>query len=319
MSEESPGHSPSSEEIITALGSTGFLLEQRVAQKFRAADYLAIISDAFPDPETGKSREIDVFGVTEYSLDKGPVTLLVVGEVVAECKSSLNPLVVVGTHGEDFSFHDESIIYPFDPFSLKFSAKPHATLASELELMRLPGYQGKDDFVGHQLVRMNRNGRTWRADNNSIYDGILYPLVKARQHRIGNNARQPEDNIPPWIWPQLVYIFPVVVTAGQVFTVAIDKGSDPEVNLVKWATLKRSFNSNDMKTELRVDVVSFRHFSEYLTARVTATVDNAGDLIKNNAHLYDPEWLLANFGEPQHKEFFDAWLADHRVRKSEGA
>jgi hypothetical protein len=49
----------------------------------------------------------------------------------------------------------------------------------------------------------------------------------------------------------------------------------PQVSEAKWAKIKRSFNSEDLKCDLRADIVSFDHWEEYLESRVVRIIDGA--------------------------------------------
>ena len=121
-----------------------------------------------------------------------------------------------------------------------------------------------------------------------------------------------------WEFVFLDYLFPIVVTAGPIFTVEVTT-EVPEVNQVRWARLKRAFKSEALAGDLRADIVAFDNLHEYLEERVLRTFDSAKAAIKNNVHLYDPTWLKANLGEPrepQNKAYFNRWLGEvQRNRK----
>jgi hypothetical protein len=123
-----------------------------------------------------------------------------------------------------------------------------------------------------------------------------------------------EDGTSDWRYPFITYIFPVVVTTGQIFAVDAS-GEEPQVNLVPWASLKRNFSSNELNSTLWADVVSFEHFDDYLKTRVMAIVNHAKDVLVANIHLYDPEWLLAHMGQPEQSDFFNSWLNDVRANR----
>ncbi len=51
---------PTDEQIVEALGRTGYLFEQEVATLFEDMGYNVATNTAFEDPEESKSRELDV-------------------------------------------------------------------------------------------------------------------------------------------------------------------------------------------------------------------------------------------------------------------
>jgi hypothetical protein len=303
-------HGPSDEEVIAALERTGFLLEHRAAHELAVAGFTTIINDAFPDPETGKSRELDVFAGMDYEIDG--TDLAVQAKVLIECKNTPNPYLVVGTNRARWDPLDESVVVTFDPLKFQFPGKAQPSILTQLDLWRNPGELGKELFIGHQLVHMNRKDGEWRADNSSVHDSILYPLVKARQYHIDRNSAAISKrlhNMEEWEFPSITFFFPVLLTTAEVFAVAVNGEEDVTVKRVRWTTMQRIFNSSDLRTTLRMDVVSFAHLHDYIADRVVTTINRAYATLTDNAHLYDPEWLLKNFGPPRYQEQFSPWQA----------
>jgi hypothetical protein len=251
--------------------------------------------------------------------------------------------VLIGNHGEDLPWVKDSVILSFDPLRMSFPNTAEKLVRHELNLDPLrmsfpntaeklvrhelnledpPGSQEKKDFTGYQLLRVSRQSNTWKADNNAIYDSILYPLAKAWSYQVDRHHREREEDreehgMEYWQFPSIYYVFPIIVTSGQVFTVDMTSG-EPEVSEVKWARVRRSFNSEDLKCDLRADLVSFDHWEEYLGSRIIKIIDYAENALARNVHLYDPEWLLSNFGEPDDpddQDEFNSWLIYFREEK----
>jgi hypothetical protein len=319
MDAESSNLSPSASDVIAALSRTGFILEYRVAQKLRRAGFETSINHAYPDPENGKSREIDVLATIEKEIRRQPVDINVYMDLVIECKNSLNPFVLIGERGQDRIYPDESVILSFDPFRLGFPEKKYRRVFHELKLASLPGSRRREDFMGHQLVRMNRQNGSWKADNTSIYDSILYPLAKAWQFRIKehipDDAEAKKFNIEQWDFPYLSYTLPVIVTAGPVL--AVDASSDePVVDEVAWTSLKREFRSSDLSIVLRADILQFEHFDQFLESRALSIFRAAEETLRTNIHLWDPEWLITNLGNPERSEAFNIWIGQVRGKRN---
>lgn len=310
---------PSAEEIESALKKTGFLLEQQVAKTLRGRKQGIVevtLNDAYPDPESGKSREIDVYAdFYEFIQRKPEISVQASISLVIECKNSSGPFVIIGDRGQDVPWMRDFGVVSFDTFSLGFEKARHKSIARELKLEDLPGLPTRKDFTGRQLLRLNRHGGDWRADNNSIYDSILYPLAKAWRYKMDFLDREKETS-PGEYWqiPTIRFVLPVVVTSGQLYTV---DATDDNVRTAaaKWATIKRTFNSKEINGDLWADVVPFSYWDEYLSQKIIKIFQSMQDALTKNIHLYDPEWMVAHFGAAVDQNFFSEWLAYHQSQR----
>jgi len=74
-------------EMIAAINKSGYLLEQRVADMLAEHGYYVETNPAYPDPETGKSREFDVSAIAGARLAKKRMDFIF-PIVVAECENN---------------------------------------------------------------------------------------------------------------------------------------------------------------------------------------------------------------------------------------
>jgi hypothetical protein len=91
-------HAPSitNEAIKRAIARSGYLIEQRVADRLSRSGYYVSLNPVFPDPfTTGKTREIDIEADSTYvspSTRKGFITGIH-WSIVCECENNLQPIV----------------------------------------------------------------------------------------------------------------------------------------------------------------------------------------------------------------------------------
>ena len=248
-----------------------------------------------------KIAETDVSGTLIYEL----AHVTIAAHVIMECKNYSNPLVLIGSKDDREALPIDTVQVTFDPLDFKFPSSSGRSILTKLGLRRARRDGQIGTFVGSQLVRMDRKSSKWTADNSSIYDGILYPLLKARQYEIKRNNESGSQF--PWEHPWIFYYFPILLTAGEIHTVTVDGMNSPEVEAAKWAVLKRIFHSREAWASLYVDVVNFEFLEEYLHRRIIETVTYAYSILKDNSQMYDPEWLVDNYGLPAHDEFSDTY------------
>lgn len=311
-------HEPSAVEIETALSKTGYLLEHRVAKILRNHNPKpeVTIGAAYPDPESGKSREIDVLAEFYEAVERKPdISVMVTITLIIECKNNSSPFVLIGDHGQESPWPRDLMVISFDPFALGFSNKKYSKIEYEAKLNRIPGLPSGKDFTGRQLLRLNRQGGDWKADNNAIYDSILYPLAKASQFHMDYLEREAEDNPEEhWQYPGIRIILPVVVTSGPIYTV---DATDDDLKIVaaKWASIKRTFHSEGLDRDFWADIVSFPEWKGYLSQKIVEMFTGLQASMTKHIHFYDPEWMAANFGEPTDNEFYQMWLRRHQAHR----
>jgi hypothetical protein len=317
LSEDGSDELPTADEIVSALGRTGYILEHQVTQVLRSAGFSDVdINYTFPDAQTEKSREIDVRVAVEHRIKRPPVDLTVRVELIVECKNSQNPFVLIGEERPKYGNYVYYAGYwSFDPLGFGFPKYRLASANLELELGRLPESALRSSFYGNQLVRMNRHGGAWRADNSSVHDSILYPLAKAVKYVQDMDLYDEDEDVdPPWEAPWITYTFPMMVSSGSVFTASVTSES-VDVEQVGWATLSRSFSAQDVPHQLYVDIVSFDFLESYLRSRILLFLEGARQKLAENVHLFDPEWLLSNAGAPRNLDGFNRWLGGVRSRR----
>ena len=233
-------------------------------------------------------------------------------ELVIECKNTQTPFLLIGEDDSCRSLYGAGSPYvSFDP--IPRDPPFHLKEGIRALLSDLAGSVSRETFIGRQLVRMSRQGGTWKADNNSIYDSIIYPLAKAAKARKQDNRYDPAVCMfREWEVPSIFFTFPILVVAGPVFTVDVAPDQDPNVREAHWATLMREMPGFDLDKEFFVDVVAFDHFDEYIDNRVTQVFNEAMECFNSRIHWYDPEWLSRTHGAPVGSTVFSEWLAYSR-------
>jgi hypothetical protein len=310
MSEDSgsPMSLPTSDQVLSALDRTGFILEYRVAQALQKFHCITILNNTYVDPESGKTREMDVLATffrNVVGVENRP-KVLISAELVIECKNYVDPIVVIGESAE-IRYHNDQPAISFDPLQFEFANRdPHSHGRIRMAL----GLGGLDShstvgFIGSQLVKMRRQGGNWQATNDSIHDSIIYPLAKASEYERTQTANWDHDEEAPWDIPHFAYQFPVFITAGRIFAVDVVPDQTPTVRLAKWVPLVR--NLDDDNSSFMMDVVSYDFLEEYMEERVLTTISDAHRVISEHLEYFDPHWLQQHYGESSDSTFL-AWL-----------
>ena len=303
---------PTPDEILAALDRTGFIFEYRVAQELRQVGLEAFLNFPFTDPDTGKSREIDIIAHLDDSVTAKGFSVRVAAILVIECKNYEDPLIVVGEE-QDTVYRSDPVV-TFDPLQLDFPklSNRYPSLLFNLKLWKRPSHSTKG-FVGTQLIKMRRQSGRWQATNDSIYDSIVHPLFKATKEERStieaNERDNPEDEIERRLAPTLYYLIPALVTSGDVYTVDVTSNTTPTVAQAAWAPLTRHFDDG----LFQMDVVGFSHIEKYLKERVIPVLEDAKKVMRSHMQWFNPEWLQGRYGTPSDVKFYQ-WLTEYNTK-----
>jgi len=100
----------SPEEMIEALGRSGYLLEARVEEALVSEAFVVEANTFYPDPLTGKGRELDICAVSAEPIDPdtdGPDTIY--SFVVCECSNNAQPMAFLAKDWASTPFDADKI------------------------------------------------------------------------------------------------------------------------------------------------------------------------------------------------------------------
>jgi len=284
---------PTSVEVIEALRAAGWLLEQDTASTLERAGFYTVTGKAFPDPDDPTvSREIDVHAYRQL-FRSDELSLSVGVRVLAECKQSSMPYVVVGGQASAYELERErqEQHFRFPRIETGRTAvdgggqRLHYTPAREyLGLDRLPGNPWEGGFLGTQLVRLERKAK-WLAGNDGIFTSLVYPLAKALTHFRGQfNRSSYAHHKPGASWASVDFYYPIVVTSAELF--AVDTSvTEIEAVRVPWATVTREIKSSKIDGRVNIDVVTANALEEYIE-RVNSFGRAVAELVEADPHRF---------------------------------
>ena len=267
---------PTSAEVVAALRDAGWLLEQDTAQTLESSGFRVTPGKAFPDPDDPTvSREIDVHAYRQlYRSDE--LSFSIGARVMAECKQSSMPYVIVGGPASDYErgrdrkeqhFRFPSVDTGHTDLGSGRTQLQRTRAREYLGLDRLPGNPWEPGFLGTQMTRLDRK-KTWLADNRGIFTSLVYPLAKALTHfRSQANRSSYVMHRPGQEWASIDFYYPIVVTSAAVY--AVD-ATVPDIEAVEvpWTTVTREIRSAEIDGQFNLDVVNSAALDSYLNERV---------------------------------------------------
>lgn len=259
------GEQPTDEEILAALGASGFLMEQDVATKIEDAGFNVHTSRAFQDVDEGKSREIDVWAVRRFIFDEEK-KFYAFSELIVECKNSNNPYIFITRRkGEaDKHFDAPEIRFPIKRYEAR---KDIGGGRANLQFTNpFSDYGFKDihpfflkEQKAVQFCRVDRSGKSWSANHSGLYDAMFMPILKELKSRQAETA--PKSIREEWrhAW----FFYPIIVVRGRLLEID-GMSSKPTPTEVPFVPYVRHIKSKHIEGRYLVYFVNENYLSDFI-------------------------------------------------------
>jgi hypothetical protein len=274
---------PTPEQILFAIQSSGYLMEQEVASVLEHLGLHVQTNRAFEDIEEGKSRELDVAAVRRVHFDeKNRIAVFV--ELLCECKNSRNPFAFLlrPTTVPDSNRKNEEIVLPQEFYHVRMKDKPNTMQrvdAIDYLGIRPLHYGFGASLKAVQFAKIVREKGTWAANHSGLYDAIFYPLVK------GLLARKKEVAAFGGEWKYVWLFFPIVVTSGDLFV--MNTADDPPTpTLTDSVTYVRHIKQGKIDGYFAVEFVTQSALKRHVEEKIMPYAKAVGDLARLHPEKY---------------------------------
>lgn len=286
---------PEPDELLTALRSAGWLLEQEAATALSEAGFDVTPSWAYQDPDMPeKSREVDVVGIKQVLHDEDS-GLTVTAYVLIECKESTMPYALVGrtVTPSDSPIERVEVQYHFMAVEVEREPTPRGLMSRQvgtteyLGLHELTANPWARDFEATLLIRLNKKAKTWEAENDGLMQDVMLPMAKAvsamraavSNYNVnglveGNGHSRSERG-------EVALYFPMLVTTAPLSRVDAG-GAEVTTASAPWVTLKRRFASRTVQGEFRATVVNHKALGIFLQNEVLRFSDAVATVVLEN-------------------------------------
>lgn len=254
----------SRDDIRVALLRSGYLLEARVASTLAERGYYAEPNAAYFDPETQKSRELDVYALAGRKAGPGKHDY-VFGALLAECVNNPQPLLLLTKDSPIAFLHHEEVRAAGLP--VKILAGPRNG-----RWQRLSEFLGMKDYhhycverVATQYCSFVRKGgspqREWMATHEgSHFDAFrkLADAVDFFQDRHFKSWRfGPHESI------NIEFYYPVLIVQGELLEARQARRS-VKLRRSNHLQFRRSAITRGAETTYQIDVIRESFFRGYL-------------------------------------------------------
>lgn len=254
------------DETKDALLRSGYLLEHRIESLLRQKAYYVETNEAYPDPETAKSRELDIYAIGAWKV--GPEERDYIFPVLlAECVNNPQPIAFITKSPMVPFLHYEDIRLAGLPAKMpgKNGDASWDGLASYLAMDEYHHYcRGRvaTQFCSFVEKKRQQNASGWMATHEDSHFDSFHKLASAVDHfsaehfeswRFG--GREPVN---------VEFFYPVLIVQGDLLDVRQGKRS-LRVTPANHIQYRMSMISSRKKQKTyHIDVVTERYFPRYL-------------------------------------------------------
>ncbi len=256
-------HKISSSEARNAIVRSGYLIESRLDRLLVDRGYYVQANDAYLDPVSGKSREIDLYAMTARLITQRPPKHLLFNVLLIECVNNPQPLVLLTKEPQiGFLFHEDLRVAGL-PVKLA-PARPEEQWEPIHEALKLDQFHHYcADRVATQFCSFTRKqqNQDWMAQHEGpqfdafqkLCDAVSY--TQDRQFKGWKFAEHEEIN--------LEFYYPVLIVQGDLLD---GRPSRHGVTLraARHLAFRRTVVRGQAAETYEIDVVTERHFPRFL-------------------------------------------------------
>jgi hypothetical protein len=249
-------------EAQDALLRSGYLLEARLETLIRREAYYVQANHSFPDPDTRKSRELDLYAMTTFKVGPDdadrifPVLLI-------ECVNNPQPLVFITKEPQTaFLFH-EDIKHAGLPVKFRIKGGKWESLPWYLELNKFHHYcKGRvaTQFCSFRRKKDQQN-REWMALHEDAQFDCFRKLTEATDHFVDEHFKTWRFGGREFI--NIEFFYPVLVLEGKLFEALPTRSSVRLVHRQHIQFRRSQFTGGTVK-DYQIDVIEESFMPKYL-------------------------------------------------------
>ena len=251
-------------QMKDAIQRSGYLLEQRVEAVLTEEGYFVQTNSVFLDPDTGKSREIDIDAISAKRIYKKGYNF-VFPNILCECKNNLQPVVFFTKESLISFLHHEQVKVSGIPVKF-WQGNEYISLSEFTGMEKFHHYCKAPIATQYCTFQLKKDKSSWIAFHSEEQHDTFDSLIKALDYQIGkhfdgwslpNKLEEEEVNV------QIYY--PLVILQGDLYSAALKNNrlalrKEKHIQFRKEVFMPRS---NEVET-YQIDIINEEFLSNYL-------------------------------------------------------
>lgn len=261
-------------EMRKSILRSGYLLEQRVESVLQERGYYVTANAAYPDPSTGKSREIDIDAITAFKISREYDFIF--SKLLCECENNKQPIVFfIKESPVSFLYHEEikcaglpvqflTERFPIGKATKKESNYEYIGLSDFLNFKKYHHYC--KGLISTQYCTFTRkdSSKPWVAfhedtQHNSLTD-LIFSLEASIEDYYKNYSTPDKDEVDQ---VNIEIYYPLLILQGTLYVASV---AEKELKLVKSEHIqyRKEYFSKDTHDTYQIDVITESFLPKYL-------------------------------------------------------
>ena len=247
-----------------AIQRSGYLLEQRVEPILTEEGYFVQTNPVFPDPETGKSREIDMSALSAIRVYKEGYSFIF-PNLLCECENNSQPIVFFTKESPISFLHHEEVKASGIPVKF-WQEDGYISLSEFTGMERFHHYCKGATATQYCTFQLKKDKSSWIAFHSEEQHDTFDSLIKALEYEI---AKHFED----WVLPDkaeeeevnIQIYYPLVILQGGLYSASLENNR-LTLRKSKHVQFRKEFflpRTNEVET-YQIDVISEEYLRNYL-------------------------------------------------------
>jgi hypothetical protein len=261
-------------EAKDALVRSGYLIESRLEQRLLSAGYYVDTNDAYPDPSTGKSRELDLSALIVNRLSNKNDWVWNV--LLIECVNNPEPLTLI-TKKPIVGF-----LFPKDvrvaglPVKLVTKSGRWIAIQEALNLRKFHHYHARRVATQFCSFTKKQHSTEWMAQHEGAHFESFQKLCDAVDYRQDQLFKGWKFNAVETV--NIEFYYPILVVQGDLLE-AQPRGTSVILKPARHLQFRRTVVRGVESVTYQIDVVTERQFPRLLSL-LDAELETVGRRIK---------------------------------------
>jgi len=251
------------DQMIEAIQNSGYLIEQRVEDVLAKRGYAVETNDAYFDPETNKSREVDITAINGKWIMPGQ-DHFIFPYLLIECENNHSPVVFFRNNPRAGALSSEDIKISGLPLNIYEEGTPPTSIVEALELATFHHYCKGPYYTQYCSFQYVKNDKKWIATHPDTQHHSLVDIIKCLEYKISDHYAGyylPDDATQERLNLQIYY--PIIILQSHLYEAY---ESDGELIFEKKEHIqfrKQLINSN-VSTTYQIDIISENYLPSFL-------------------------------------------------------